>query len=372
MKNLALIILIFSFNTFASNPVLYPIDSPDYDLGHMIRICGEQRDKNDNCQDQNGFKRKNAIFKKIIINAPVEKVWKVIVDLDRYKLWNPFMPKLESDFQVGGKLRFVVNLGGIKFPEKLWTQSFKENTRWCWGNKILFKFVGYSQRCRWLKSLGPNKTLYMTTEKFKGAAAPLINLFQRKTLAKGVTKEAKALKYLSEYESLDFAQEGDVCDGDGSCKPVGNTVGTKEIILQEDLYGTPEQIFPWLSEVPLISKWLGKFHNQVESKVSNNPYGVGHVRRIKAPFAGVTDETITLFTRPSHIRYRATKSSMLKNHSGDMLLFKSGANKTRLLWVIKYDPKIKSEKFLNWFIDGYLKKGLKKLKRQTKKAFKEK
>lgn len=367
-----LLVLISSTHLIAADPVLYPVDSPDYDLGHMIKVCGEKRDKKDNCQDSNGFKRRHAIFKKIVINAPVEKVWKVITDLERYKSWNPFMPKLEADFSIGGKIRFVVNLGGIKFPEKLWTQAFEENMRWCWGNKILFKFAGYSQRCRWLKRLGPNKTVYMTTEKFKGAAAPLINFFQRSTLVKGVTKEAKALKYLSEYEALSFSEGNNVCDGDGVCLPVGDKVGAKEIILQKELYGTPEQVFAWISDLPKIQKWLGKFNDQVQSSISTNPYDVGHVRRIKAPFVGVTDETITIFNQPWHVRYRATKSSMLKNHYGDMLLFNSGTNKTDLLWVIKYDSKYKSDKFLNWFIDSYLKKGLRQLRRETKKAFKKK
>ena len=74
-------ILLFSLPIF-SKENMYPIDSPDYDLGHMMEKCPKSRDKG--CMDDNGFKRKNAIYTSIVIEAPSEVVWKVMTDLPRY------------------------------------------------------------------------------------------------------------------------------------------------------------------------------------------------------------------------------------------------------------------------------------------------
>jgi uncharacterized protein YndB with AHSA1/START domain len=364
---LFMILAMFSINAFAigGKPVLYPIDDPNFDMGQMIKRCGKKYTKS-NCQDSNGFKRKHAIYREIVINAPIDKVWDVIVDLKRYKSWNPFMPKLSAGFNVGEKIKFTVNMGAVKFWESLWTQAFEKNKRWCWGNKIPL-MPGYSQRCRWLKKIGKNKTLYMTTEKFKGKVAGFINKTQRKVLTKGVENEARALKYLAEFESTKFPHEGMVCDGDNRCKHPSRVKGKKEIILQRTFNTSRENLFKWLSDVKYIKKWLGDFHERTSSLDPKNRFGKGHVRRIDAPFVGITDETITIAQYPWHIRYRATQSSMMSHHQGDMMIHSLGKNKSELFWVISFDSKWKSSSFLKWFTETFLKGGLRKLNKKINK-----
>jgi len=360
-----ILILVTSFNTYAK-PVLYPLDDPSEDMGQMIKRCGKKMVKN-NCKDTNGFPRKYAIYKELVINAPVEKVWEIIVDLPRYKSWNPFMPSLKSSMKYGEKVNFVVSLTKvIKFPEKLWNQAVEKEKRWCWGNKIPL-LGGYSQRCRWLKKIGKNKTLYMTTEKFQGKPANFINKSQRKYLVRGVENEARALKYLAEFESTRFPREGIVCDGDNNCKHPSRKKGEKEIIFQRTFNTSRKNLFKWLSNIDYIKQWLGNFHERTSSLDPNNRFGKGHVRRIDAPFVGVTDETITIATLPSHIRYRATQSSMMMHHQGDMMIHSLGKNKSELFWVITFDSKWKSANFLKWFTETFLKGGLKKLNRKINK-----
>jgi hypothetical protein len=276
------------------------------------------------------------------------------------------MPKLESDFKVGGRVKFKVALGPvIKLTEELFTQAFESQKRWCWGNKILFKKFGYSQRCRWLQKIDPNKTLYMTTEKFKGAMAGMVNLTQRKILTKGVMNETRELKNLAEYEyqSQFFKREVKACNAEGDCIRPSKKRGRREIILTRTLDTTPENVFPWLYEIEKIQKWLGNFKTKVTGVAPNDPFGNGNVRRIVAPFVGITDETYTIIDdKKFHIRYRVTKSKYMKNHIGDMLLFRDGKNKTQFIWVISYDSLFKSPRFQRWFINNHLKGGLKKLK----------
>src|SRR5216117_3531780 len=40
----------------------------------------------------------------IEIDAPVERVWEVLTDFDRFPDWNPFIRRIRGDAQVGSRL----------------------------------------------------------------------------------------------------------------------------------------------------------------------------------------------------------------------------------------------------------------------------
>ena len=59
-----------------------------------------------------------------IIKAPIEKVWAVMMDLDRYPEWNPFTVKMETPQgnRPGAPILLHVRWndgGGVKSPEKI-------------------------------------------------------------------------------------------------------------------------------------------------------------------------------------------------------------------------------------------------------------
>lgn len=43
------------------------------------------------------------------IHAPSKHVWAILLDLDRYREWNPFIPEIEGTVQEGGRLRFRID-----------------------------------------------------------------------------------------------------------------------------------------------------------------------------------------------------------------------------------------------------------------------
>jgi uncharacterized protein YndB with AHSA1/START domain len=47
----------------------------------------------------------------IIINAPAQLVWDVILDFANYGLWNPFCPGMKGEAVVGSPLEMQVDLG---------------------------------------------------------------------------------------------------------------------------------------------------------------------------------------------------------------------------------------------------------------------
>ena len=47
----------------------------------------------------------------ILINAPAELVWNVLLDFDNYSLWNTFCPTVKGEPVVGSALEMQVDLG---------------------------------------------------------------------------------------------------------------------------------------------------------------------------------------------------------------------------------------------------------------------
>ncbi|UCE85470.1 MAG: SRPBCC family protein, partial [Deltaproteobacteria bacterium] len=48
----------------------------------------------------------------IEIDAPIERVWRILTDLDRYADWNPFTPRVESTLRIGAPVHLYVRLVG--------------------------------------------------------------------------------------------------------------------------------------------------------------------------------------------------------------------------------------------------------------------
>jgi uncharacterized protein YndB with AHSA1/START domain len=53
----------------------------------------------------------------VIINAPAEIVWGVILDFENYGLWNPFCPSMKGEAVIGSPLEMQVDLGNGLQPQ---------------------------------------------------------------------------------------------------------------------------------------------------------------------------------------------------------------------------------------------------------------
>ena len=54
------------------------------------------------------------IHTEIEINAPAEKVWKVLTDFAAYPEWNPFVRRGEGEVRVGARLHVYIQPSGGK------------------------------------------------------------------------------------------------------------------------------------------------------------------------------------------------------------------------------------------------------------------
>lgn len=67
-----------------------------------------------------------AIFKEIVITAPVTAVWKALTDPESIKHYL-YGTKVLSDWNEGSAIRFTGEWGGVPYEDKGTITSFKEN-----------------------------------------------------------------------------------------------------------------------------------------------------------------------------------------------------------------------------------------------------
>jgi hypothetical protein len=110
------------------------------------------------------------------IEAPLEKVWQVMLDVQRYGEWNPFIVKVDADgpVRVGG--RFVLHVrwpggGGATSGEQVTRLDGPSAGRASWSYVFtgLLSLIGAVRaiRVQSLETVGA-KTRYSTREDFSG------------------------------------------------------------------------------------------------------------------------------------------------------------------------------------------------------------
>ncbi|KAG5644274.1 hypothetical protein DXG03_008759 [Asterophora parasitica] len=158
----------------------------------------------------------------ILIDAPREKVWSVMLDFPSYKEWNPFVRGQTITDKSGNPLPDQTPAEGkylliapVHLPPTMgepgWFQkqsAFEiitavdhENYRVAWVNIALPKFLLSAERWQILTQVD-GKTKYQTTEVFGGIIAYIVNFFMYKKLVLGFNAQAEGLKKQAERIDL--------------------------------------------------------------------------------------------------------------------------------------------------------------------------
>ncbi|KAL0574446.1 hypothetical protein V5O48_007510 [Marasmius crinis-equi] len=158
----------------------------------------------------------------VIIDAPIEKVWSILLDFGSYKEWNPFVrnqtvvdakmgtPLVDQTPSVGCHILMdPVHLPPTMRPSselwfwqknstRIWISHLdKDNYRVAWRTSGP-AFLLEAERWQMLTKTADGKVKYETFECFRGPLAYIVKFFVGHNLNKGVRAMAEGLKQRAE------------------------------------------------------------------------------------------------------------------------------------------------------------------------------
>lgn len=135
---------------------------------------------------------------KSTINAPLERVWSVLVDFPRYGEWNTFVPIVQTTSQIGSALNMHVQMRkGLRVKFTTTITALERPSSLAWKTRLPSWLLA-SERFQTITPIDANTTCYETSETFTGLLASLLKLLLNKDLQRGFTSVAQNLKIRAE------------------------------------------------------------------------------------------------------------------------------------------------------------------------------
>jgi hypothetical protein len=104
----------------------------------------------------------------IIIDAPPERVWKVLTDFAAYSEWNPFIKKARGELAVGKKLNLQLALGKRTVPIKPELIRVEPNRALVWRGSLPIPGLFKGEHSFELSPQGASQTRLRHSERFNG------------------------------------------------------------------------------------------------------------------------------------------------------------------------------------------------------------
>lgn len=132
---------------------------------------------------------------KVIIHAPLEKVWHALIDLENYSKWNPFTPRVDTTFVVGEPaiLYVTMNEHHQRIQREVMT-VFEPQHAFAWASIMGGPRILKANRWQIVEPLDDYRTHYQTYETFDGLLVPLIMALYRTDIQRGFEAVGEAVK----------------------------------------------------------------------------------------------------------------------------------------------------------------------------------
>jgi hypothetical protein len=143
-----------------------------------------------------------AVGASIEIDAPIEQVWAVLVDVARYPEWNPFTVSVDTTLELGSPVDMRVCLlgrigkDGVRktMHQVEYITSYDEGRRLSWGANVGPGWFIEADRWQELTDLGQGRTRYETVDEFTGVGVGFMLLLMERHMARGFGEVAHSLK----------------------------------------------------------------------------------------------------------------------------------------------------------------------------------
>ncbi|MBT8138817.1 MAG: SRPBCC domain-containing protein [Gammaproteobacteria bacterium] len=134
----------------------------------------------------------------IIINAPVEVVWDIIVDFKNYGLWNQFCPEAEADLTLGSPIKMKVDLGNGLQDQLEYISRIEPHVAIAWAMENKPGDPIHAERTQKLERIDANSCRYVSIDEFSGPAVNDMMQAMAKPVEAGFNLCARCLKDYAE------------------------------------------------------------------------------------------------------------------------------------------------------------------------------
>jgi hypothetical protein len=152
-----------------------------------------------------GLFAENLYAEPVVIDAPIERVWEIIIDFDRYPEWNPLNRffRLDTRAEVGQTVTFGPSWGPYHeatLPDADFTQC-ETLTVWEENCCLAYAVISYcfnAERAQHISPLDAGRTRYQTYERMSGIIKPFVRRLYGARIVAGFTANGIALKQRAE------------------------------------------------------------------------------------------------------------------------------------------------------------------------------
>jgi len=131
----------------------------------------------------------------IEIDAPVERVWAVLIDFERFPDWNPFIRRIHGNAQVGSRLDVLLGASGTR-PMRFrpTVKAVVPNRELRWLGRLGLPRLFDGEHIFQIEPLGPNRVRFVQRERFRGLLVPLLARSLNRDARRGFEEMNRALR----------------------------------------------------------------------------------------------------------------------------------------------------------------------------------
>ena len=135
---------------------------------------------------------------RIQINAPIDFVWGVLTEVEKYGEWNPFTPQARTDFKIGSPAHLRVRMGPARMKITENVCAFEKPRLIAWTKTFGANWFLLAVREQHLEPVSETSCNYHNTDRLTGVLAPIVLLFWGGYMHRGFSDVGEGLKRYAE------------------------------------------------------------------------------------------------------------------------------------------------------------------------------
>ena len=145
----------------------------------------------------------------VTIDAPVEVVWTVLTEVERYGEWNPFTPRARTDFAIGSPAHLRVRMGPTTFGIVETVCAVEKPRLIAWQKTFGARWLLHALREQHLEPVDEASCRYRNRDRLTGVLALIVAACSGGYMRRGFDDVAEGLKARAESIHAGTGSEGE-------------------------------------------------------------------------------------------------------------------------------------------------------------------